>query len=89
LEVSVEEFVSEGKSSIAFDAEVAQHGVLPILVRVDNKSTKNYTVSQSDITATVGENALPQLQGAEAASEAATREYAGKALGWTLARGVK
>jgi hypothetical protein len=87
LEVSVEEFVSGNKSSMAFDAEIAQYGVLPLLVRADNKGTKNYTVSRSDITATLGEATLPQLKGEEAASEAATREYAGKALGWTLATG--
>jgi hypothetical protein len=87
LEVSGEEFVSEAKSKMAFDAEIARYGVLALLIRVDNRGSQNYSVLQSNVKATLGEASLPQLKGANAASEAATREYAGKALGWTLAAG--
>jgi hypothetical protein len=87
LEISAEEFATAAKSNLAFDADIAPYGVLAVLVHVENRAAKNYTVLLSDIKATLAERSLAQLKGEEAASEAATREYAGKALGWTVATG--
>ncbi|TAJ94815.1 hypothetical protein EPO44_13750 [bacterium] len=87
LEVSVEEFASVSKSQQAFDTDLASYGVLALLVRLENKGTENYHVHQQDIQAFLGNHPLPFLSGIEAASRAATSEYVGKALGWTVATG--
>ncbi len=87
LEVSVEEFASESKAKMAFDADVASYGILPLLVRVDNSGSQNYTVLRSDIKVYLGGQLLSPIMSNEAAKEAGTREYAGKALGWTVATG--
>ena len=87
LEVSVEEFASESKAKMAFDADVASYGVLPLLVRVENTGSQNYTVLRSNIRVYLGGQLLSPIMGTEAAKEAGTREYAGKALGWTVATG--
>jgi hypothetical protein len=87
LEVSVEEFASASKSLKAFDADLSSYGVLALLVRVENNGTENYNVQRADIKGYLGDQPLSQLVGTEAAGEAGTREYAGKALGWTLATG--
>jgi len=87
LEVSVEEFASANKAKMAFDADVASYGVLPLLVRVENTGSQNYTVLRSDIKVYLGGQLLSPIMSNEAAKEAGTREYAGKALGWTVATG--
>lgn len=87
LEVSVEEFASANKSQKAFDADLAAYGILALLVRVKNNGTQNHRVRRSDIKGSLGDKPLLQLVGTEAAGEAGTREYAGKALGWTVATG--
>ncbi len=87
LEVSVEEFATANKSHTAFDADIAPNGVLPVLVRVENTGAQNYKVQQNDIKASLAGQPLPMLYGKEAANQGATSEYAGKALGWTLATG--
>ena len=87
LEVSVEQFASESKAEMAFDADVASYGILPLLVRVENKGSENFTVLRSDIIASLGGQLLSPIMSNEAAKEAGTREYAGKALGWTVATG--
>jgi len=87
LEVSVEEFASESKAKMAFDADVASYGILPLLVRVDNSGSQNYTVLRSDIKVYLDGQLLSPIMSNEAAKEAGTREYAGKALGWTVATG--
>jgi len=87
LKVSVEQFATESKAKMAFDADIASYGVLPLLVRVENNASQNYTVFRSDIRAYLGDQLLSPIMSNEAAKEAGTREYAGKALGWTLATG--
>ncbi len=87
LEVSVEEFVTPGKSRQAFDADIASYGILALLVRVENGGTGSYGVQRNHITALLGGQHLPQLTGEQAARLGANREYVGKALGWTLATG--
>jgi len=87
LEVSVEEFASANKSQKAFDSDLAAYGILALLVRVENNGTQNHRVRRSDIKGILGDQPLLQLVGTEAAGEAGTKEYAGKALGWTVATG--
>lgn len=87
LQVSIEEFASAEKSERAFDADVASYGVLPLLVRVENKGTETYRVSQGAIAASLNNQPLPLVHGGEAASQAATREYVGKTLGWIVLTG--
>ena len=87
LEISVEEFVSPDKSRQAFDADVASYGVLALLVRAENKGVNNYKIAQRSITASIGGQQLLAINGVDAANQAATSEYAGKALGWTVAAG--
>lgn len=87
LEISVEEFASAHKSRQAFDADIASHGVLPILIRMENKGTETFKVQASRIRVDLEEAKLERLSGPEAANQAATSEYAGKALGWIVATG--
>lgn len=87
LEISVEEFITPDKSRQAFDADLASYGVLAMLVRAENKGVGHYKIARRSITAAVGGQALPAIGAVDAANQAATSEYAGKALGWTVAAG--
>lgn len=87
LEVSVEEFVTADKSEQAFDADIAPYGVLALLVRMENNGAQTYKAEQHAITVHLNGQILTSLSGKQAADQAATSEYVGKALGWTLATG--
>jgi len=87
LEISVEEFVSPHKSRQAFDADIASSGVLALLVRAENKGSATYKISHGTVTARLDDQSLQAIGATAAANQAATSEYAGKALGWTLATG--
>jgi len=87
LEVAIEEFATTNKSLMAFDGDIAPYGVLALLIRVENKGAGNYNVQKNDIKAFLRGHRLPLLSGVEAANQAATSEYAGKALAWTVATG--
>jgi hypothetical protein len=87
LEVSVEEFVNHEKSQTIFDTDLAASRVLAIFVRAENSGTEKYTLRRSDIKALLKGQPLTSLTPTEAADEAATSEYVGKALGWTVAAG--
>jgi hypothetical protein len=87
VEVSVEEFVTSSKSQMMFDTDLASEGVIPLFIRVDNNGTKRYSARRVDIKASSNGQSLISLAPREAANMAATSEYAGKALGWTLAAG--
>ncbi len=87
LEVSVEEFVSPDKSRKAFDADLAPHGVLALLLRLNNKSASNYLVDEKNAKAYLNGQILPRLQGIDAARQAATSDAVGKAAAWTAATG--
>ena len=88
LEVSVEEFVSKNKSVQAFDADLATHGILALLLKVQNNGTRTYSIGEQTISASLGTESLPLVSGKKAASQAADSEYVGKALFWTLMAGV-
>jgi hypothetical protein len=87
LEVSIEEFVSKDKSEAAFDADVAPHGILALLLRVENGGTQAYWVREDGVSAYMGADSLPAVSGRGAAKQGADRGYLGRALLWTLASG--
>jgi len=72
---SVEEFASAAKSKRAFDADLAENGVLALLLRFDNGGDRQHTVRIDRIRATAGDQPLERLIAEQAADEAATREY--------------
>lgn len=87
LDVSIEEFATASKSLHAFDADLIAHGVLPLLVRIENNSGQNYRIKEQDIRVLLDDTSLAQLIGGEASEQAASSEYAGKAFFWTVAAG--
>ena len=87
LEVSIEEFATSAKSQQAFDADLAPHGILAILLKVENSGTQNYRVQADAVSVYLGDQILAAISGQKAAGEGATSEYAGKALGWTVLTG--
>jgi len=87
VEVAVEEFWSRAKSEMMFDADLASEGVLSLLVRVQNTGTERYVAKKSDMKVHLDGQPLVALDPRDAARQAATSEYAGKALGWTIAAG--
>lgn len=87
LEISVEEFASANKSRQAFDADIASSGILALLVRAENKGARAFKIARHAITAHRDGQPLTPISGVDAANQSATSEYAGKALGWTLATG--
>lgn len=87
FEISVEEFASADKSRKAFDTDLIPHGVLPLLLRLDNRGTSNVLVTEKDVTANLNGQALPQIPGIDVAREAAARDTAGRATAWTLVMG--
>ena len=87
ITVSIEEFASVDKSKHAFDSDVASSGVLPILFRIDSKSAAVFKIPPESIKAYIDNQPLTVLDGETAAKQAATRDYVGKALGWTILAG--
>lgn len=87
LEVSIEEFATAKKSQQAFDADVAPYGILPLLLKVNNGGTQGYRLREHEVNVFLGNDSLVSLSGEKAAGQSATSEYAGKALGWTVATG--
>jgi len=87
ITVSIEEFASVNKSKQAFDSDVVSAGVLPLLFRIDSKSDTVFKIPAASIKAYLNNQPLTMLDGETAAKHAATRDYVGKALGWTLLAG--
>lgn len=87
LTISVEEFASPNKSIQAFDANLVAQGILPLLVRIENNSATAYRIRQVDINASLNGESMLAVYSDQAADQAATSEYAAKALGWTVASG--
>ncbi len=87
LEISIEEFATAQKSQQAFDADIAPYGILPLLLKVINGGTQSYRLREHEINAFLGNQSLASISGEKAASQGANSEYAGKALGWTVATG--
>jgi hypothetical protein len=87
ITVSVEEFASASRSKHAFDSDVVSAGVLPILFRVDSRSDATFRITPAAVRTYIDEQSLGVLDGETAAKQAATRDYVGKALGWTILAG--
>lgn len=87
ITVSIEEFASADKSKHAFDSDVIASGVLPLLFRIDSKSDVNFKLPAESIKAYLNKQPLTVLNGETAAKQASTRDYVGKALGWTILSG--
>jgi hypothetical protein len=87
ITVSIEEFASADKSKHAFDSDVVSSGVLPIMFRIDSKSDAIFKIPANSIKAYIDNQSLSVLDGETAAKQAATRDYVGKALGWTILAG--
>jgi hypothetical protein len=85
--VSIEEFATPAKSKLAFDSDVASSGVVPLLIRIENKTSSDLRIPAEAVKAYIGDQLLSRLTGEKAAREAATRDYVGKALGWTVLAG--
>jgi hypothetical protein len=82
LTLYVEEYATPSKSEIAFDEDLAEEGVLPLLIQVVNGGQDPYEATADDIIVR-GDTVLKPLTPAEAASEA-KRDAVGKAIGWSL-----
>jgi hypothetical protein len=87
VEVSIEEYLSSYKSRRAFDADLGAHGVLPLLVHIENKSSLDYRIERSAIRAALDGQPLANIPGLEAAATGALRNPAWNALVNTAAIG--
>jgi len=79
VEVSVEEFVSATKARMALGFDVAEHGILALLLRVENKSNTDYKAPNGQIKAYIDGKALPRVYGYKAARQVASQGYWWKA----------
>ncbi len=82
LMVYIEEYATPEKSEVAFDTDMADEGVLPLLIRVDNNGKDPWEVKAADILVR-GDTELKALGPAEAADKA-SRGAVGRAIGWSL-----
>ncbi len=82
LTIYVEEFVSPSKSETAFDTDMAEEGVLPLLIQVTNSGQEPFEVKLNDIFVR-GDSVLKPLTPEEAADKA-SRSAVGKAIGWSM-----
>lgn len=83
LTLYVEEYATPSKSEIAFDSDdLAEEGVLPLLIQVSNGRQDAWEVHDGDIVVR-GDTVLKTLTPEEAASKA-KRGAVGRAIGWSL-----
>jgi hypothetical protein len=82
LTLYVEEYVTPEKSEAAFDTEMAEEGVLPLLILVENNGQQTLEVKTADILVR-GDDVLKPLTPEEAADKA-SRSAVGKAIGWSM-----
>ncbi len=82
LTLYVEEYVTPEKSEAALDTEMAEEGVLPLLILVKNNGQQTLEVKTADILVR-GDDVLKGLTPEEAVDRA-SRGAVGKAIGWSL-----
>lgn len=82
LTVYAEEYLSAGKSERAFDTNLREVNILPILVRIENNGSDPYDIDLKTITLT-GVSRLSPLTPGEVAGKAA-RDSVKQAVGWGL-----
>lgn len=85
LEILVEEFVSKDKSRELFDAELADYGVLALLVTAVNNSSQHYTIERDTIRAFLSGEPLLRLSAKEAAEQSTGLVYERRGLGQDIA----
>lgn len=82
LTLYVEEYATPEKSRAAFDTNLAEEGLLALLILVQNGSQQEYEVKATDVVLR-GKTVLNVLTAEQAASKA-ERSAVGRALGWSL-----
>jgi hypothetical protein len=82
LTVYVDEYLTRAKSEKAFDTDLANEGVLPLLVLVENGGQQPYEIKAADIVVR-GDTPLKALT-AEETAERAGRNAVVRALGWSM-----
>jgi len=87
VEISMEEYASPQKSRRAFDAEVAPHGVLPLLIHIANGGAESFKMRREEMVAFLDGQPLAPMLGFEAAQAGANRNPLLPALVNTAALG--
>ncbi len=82
LTLYVDEYATVERSQRAFDTDMANEGVLPLLLQVENSGKQRYEVKTSNILLR-GDKPLKSLTAEETAGKAG-RSAVGRALGWSL-----
>ncbi len=82
LTLYIDEYATPEKSAKAFDTDMADEGVLPLLILVENNGEDPCEVKPADIIVR-GDTVLKGLI-AEEAVEKASRGAVGRAIGWSL-----
>jgi len=83
LTLSVEAYASAEKSKSVFDTDLADKGIIPLLVTVQNAGQEPYQVHSTDFVLRDGDTVL-QMLSPEEASRKAKRDAVGRAVGWSL-----
>ncbi len=83
LTLSVEAYASAEKSKRVFDTDLADKGVIPLLVTVENTGQGPYQVHSADFVLRDGGIVMKKLSPDEASGKA-KRDAVGRAVGWSL-----
>src|SRR6266498_1795974 len=78
-----EEYATKDKCATAFDTNLPDDGVLPLLVVLQNNGQQPYEIIPENIALRNGETTLRPLTSDEAASKARKNAFT-RALGWSL-----
>jgi hypothetical protein len=78
-----EEYGSSAKSAKAFDANLVDDGVLPLLISLTNESGKALNVDTAALTVSDSSGVLKQLNVDEASAKSKKNAW-GRALGWSM-----
>ena len=81
--IYVEEYATQEKCQKAFDTDLADEGVLPLLILVQNNGHQSYEVKVENITLRDGSTSIKALTPEETAGKA-KRGAVGRALGWSM-----
>lgn len=81
--IYVEEYATQEKCQKAFDTDLADEGVLPLLILVQNNGQQSYEVKIENITLRDGLTSIKALTPEETAGKA-KRGAVGRALGWSM-----